>query len=210
MTINLQVAQSSLLLRRTYRFRQTFDFGLLNVWVLQIKWDFPATLTGIRGGRQKRRCANAASFILACQPPPDLAINLHYTLSDLRVSDPQVNHYVPSPELPAECQVVPVCEMTSVSAAFYTPSSSGMCLVSKPFALSRLSSHSSSLLSLFCDVDSSSISPHTRGHKDGPAQYGQRSEGAVPGFNPGQGHGGPAGGAGRHHHRQHHPQRCQR
>lgn len=102
-------------------FKQTFDFGLLNVWLLRIKWDFPAVLTGIRGGKGNGEDAPMlASFFLACPPPPDLAINLHYTLSDLRVSDPQVNHYVPPPEFPVECQVVPVCGMTSISAAFHT------------------------------------------------------------------------------------------
>lgn len=190
---------------------------------------------------KKWRPTYAACFLLACQPPTDLAINLQYKPS--LISGSLILKWIiiwlrQSSLLNVKClQFVkwplfrpwsePHVQRLTVEWAPWVEiyigvnCASGVAHISEdlmfttfpPSLLSFLISLS--LLFSFCFSLRyypyfSSILLCTRGYKDSLAQHGQRGEGTVPSINPGQGHGGPARGAGRDHHRQHHPQRCQR
>lgn len=63
-----------------FQMKTSFDFGSTLVRCLWIRWDIFTIINGIRGG-EKCRPTYAACFLLACQPPTDLAINLQYKRS---------------------------------------------------------------------------------------------------------------------------------
>lgn len=160
---------------------------------------------------KKWRCVSAARFLLACQPPADLAINLQYKRS--LISGSLIFKWIiiwlqQSSLLNVKCLQVakwPLFQPWSEPhVQLLIPERAPS--VSKTLPLSC--SVSCSCVNRFCLLINLLL--HNRDYKDSLAQHGQRGEGTVPSLNPGQGHGGPAGGAGWNHHRQHHPQRCQR
>lgn len=170
----------------------------------QIKWR--------KRWEKKGRRTSAARFLLACQPPTNLAINLQYKRS--LISGSLIFKWIiiwlqQSSLLNVKC-------LQFVKWPLFQPwSEPHVQLLTPEWAPSVYIWYQRYFLCLFLTpllsaFLFSSIVLYNRDYKDSLAQYGQRGEGTVPSINPGQGHGGPAGGAGWNHHRQHHPQRRQR
>lgn len=83
---------------------------------LRIKWCILTMLNEILGGKECRP-TYASCCALACQPPADLAINLQYKRS--LISGSLILKWIIiwlHHSSPIECQVSPVCGMTSISA----------------------------------------------------------------------------------------------